>query len=70
MHGRKGDDLSSPNANDNAMEPSTPSAPSASGSRTRRTGLLTVMERAPGMFLYFIILFLHNKNCFSQQFIA
>lgn len=50
MHGRKGDELAaSPNANENSMEPSIP-APSTSGSRTRRTGLLTVMERPPGMF--------------------
>lgn len=42
--------ISSPsNSNDNGMEASI-SAPSTSsgGNRTRRTGLLTVMERPPG----------------------
>lgn len=47
------DDLStptSPNANDTSVEPklSHSPAPSTSSGRTRRTGLLTVMERPPG----------------------
>lgn len=48
--------LTSPsNSNDNGMEASI-SAPSTSsgGNRTRRTGLLTVMERPPGK-CHFII---------------
>lgn len=53
------DDLSQPSTScGSPMEPplAHSPAPTTSG-RTRRTGLLTVMERPPGIFFLFLLIF-------------
>lgn len=54
---------------DGSMEPSSSAqspAPSTSGGRTRRTGLLTVMERPPGLCSLLIIMSYLACACMSK----
>lgn len=69
MHGiSKADELSGgASMNPNSLEPMsaqvTTAATASAGNRTRRTGLLTVMERPPGNYFLqsiFVIRFLHD----------
>lgn len=50
--------------NPNSLEPMsaqvTTAATASAGNRTRRTGLLTVMERPPGNFFFFTIDLCHK----------